>query len=492
MGHPGVNDDSSTTSESTSCCPICLEPLASAPIGCVHPCGHVVHFACWESWANRVNNGQVGSTTRNARVTCVLCKCPAVSFCKIFLDLAAATAKRNDHDSNDEDDIDSLDDEDCDSYQLEALHAPDDECHVVTNDSNQIFLSSSAASATTTTTTDMDRGTARSTQRRRLQGSVVGNQPSMDDLHRNDDSSDDSSVVIVMENVTKKSRDGGNSETNASSKLKKYRTLAIRYKRRYRALSSQQQVYLQEQSSLRERLRTTTRELHETKEQIEQHKRDRQEMDRHFEMTTLQMISLQRANDTLKLRCEEHEANCRDTKQKLEHLEQSYQKELKAVRESNLAEVNKLLKQYPKLREQINVLREENRQKSERIRILEQFDNGSEGADTRGRPHSRLMSKASSKSTIKMLRLIDSNPSTQPNQKSRADFENDEIQRCLLKGSRVAVSAIASTAETAHRVPPLQTLNLTKIKTSRPINSTKPTLNAATQRNGRFTTTHTK
>ncbi len=111
-------------------CAICLESLCTGPIGFTHPCGHVFHRECYNSWTlsrashisstlnnrNRPDYYNANADADRIQIKCPMCSrpvCATDGFTHVFLDL-----------SNGDDDVSVSDDDDDDDDESD-IHDDD-------------------------------------------------------------------------------------------------------------------------------------------------------------------------------------------------------------------------------------------------------------------------------------------------------------------------------------------------------------------------------
>ncbi len=307
---------------SDNTCSICLEPLLGASsstsasasedfVGAVVPCGHCFHSNCFALW--RANKG------KNCK--CPNCNKPAKQCLRLFISLPEDLAAGQNGDQIDDDDL-SLHSTET-ALQEDGGQQPENhgESTIVTNELQALNGSSDDSIE--------------------IPEAIEAIPPR--NIHRNN-----LQTVDLTQSSLKKLKTSS-SPTVYIDKSQRYKSIAMRYKRRFQQKDSQfrdqyqhYQVLLQNHNAIKDDRDRINKEL-ETRDELDQ------EYNARLDGANLRIVRLERDTREAMSRIKKLENENKAWETKYSRLEKSLKEAIEKARNSDMAEVQQLLDERPKI-----------------------------------------------------------------------------------------------------------------------------------------------
>jgi len=356
----------------TNSCSICLDHLATDPIGATTPCGHCFHVHCFENW----KQSSLGSARAGGNVKCPLCNNRTAEFHRLFLDLTGATLQGEGGGDDDDDDLST----DCEEEEEDA---------VVNEERNDNSTAGDTSSGSTPRpksdcedgvpfareeTSPSSSSSSASSDARRTDNNVGNFVDLSSDVEVVETRSSRRETTATTTTSAPHARGAGEARTSTpstSSEEKKgrdYRKLAKRFKRRVKTLEAQrkQQIgsyreLLNKHETSEERLRLLDEELGSTEEEL-------QSLNVKLDGASLARTRLMKECTTLQQDLDKAVMQRDAAAKELEDIKSYYKKEMAKMQSSQLREVQGMIAKYPKLvdenqrlKENVTKLREQSR-----------------------------------------------------------------------------------------------------------------------------------
>ena len=362
------------------CC-ICLESLfdKDSVLGVTTPCGHPIHQACFGEWAaNKMRRG------RPEDIKCPTCNTPGASFTRIFINFP--TTSLEDDDSSDDDDDDSMiqDDVIMDTNCVGGM-----EKHSGLEGANEMVETDGTSTGQEGVSQDEQLQDDSHSSRNSY---IAGCQHPFDTIdpivHGNNGGESvqqllAEDVVDLTEDTAPDRREPGvatsstktdnNSKTERTDKEKISRRKAKRYKKLFQQMKSRYDELSKKQHELHVLVKTAKNDANTERQKAEQLETDHKEHLHELRKARVNIIRLEREWESAK-----DARNCAN--QQLKDLMEDYhqtkidfQKQLKEAQTSQLAEMNKMIKDYPKVLDQKKTLQAELEKKTKYVANLKEM-----------------------------------------------------------------------------------------------------------------------
>ena len=361
------------------CC-ICLESLfdKDSVLGVTNPCGHPIHEACFGEWAaNQMRRG------RPEAIKCPTCNAPSATFTRIFINFPT-TGLEDGEESSDDDDDDSIEDEAVmDNNSVEGL-----ENHSGPEGSNE--MAETGGNLTQQEGISHDEQPQEDTHSSRDSGNSGGQQPldAIDPIvHGNNEGlsvqqirAED--VVDLTEDtapdrreslaVTSSNNTDNTSKTERTEKEKISRRKAKRYKKLFQQMKSRYDELSKKQHELHVLVKSSQEDAKTERKKAEQLETDHEENLHGLRNARVDISRLERELEWAEDARTKAQQSLKNLYADYNQTRVEFQRQLQEAKRSQVVEMDKIIKDYPKVLDEKQALQAELDKKSRFVANLKE------------------------------------------------------------------------------------------------------------------------